>query len=186
LIHWWWLGVIAVLVLAIWYQRLRTTQAGRLKTDEWKLRLPLVGTVLRQSAFAQFARTLAALLRNGVPVLEALKVVADIIQNKVVSREILQARDRVTDGTTISSPLGAGRIFPPLLIDMLAVGEESGDMVNALEQIADTYESELRRNIKMLISFLEPGIIIFMALTVGVVVFSMLIAVFRLTTGMGR
>jgi type II secretory pathway component PulF len=185
-LHWWWLGAVAILAGVIWYKRYQQTPEGGLTIDEWKLRLPVVGIILRRSSFSQFARTLAALLRNGVPVLDALKVVADIIQNKVISREILQARERVTDGTTISSPLSAGKIFPPLLIDMLAVGEETGDMVNSLEQIADTYESELRRSLKVFVALLEPAIIIFMGLTVGIVVFSMLIAVFRLTTGLGR
>lgn len=184
--NWWWVGAILIVFGAIWFHRFKSTEQGRLQVDEWKLRLPIGGEILRRSAFAQFARTLAALLRNGVPVLEALKIVADVIQNKVISREILQARDRVTDGTTISSPLASGRIFPPLLIDMLAVGEESGDMVNALGQIAETYETELKRGLKVFISFLEPAIIVFMALTVGALVFSMLTAVFRLTTGMGR
>lgn len=186
LIHWWWIGAILIVAGVTWYQRFNATKQGRLKIDEWKLRLPVVGSILKTSAFAQFARTLAALLRNGVPVLEALRVVANIIQNKVISSELLQARDRVTDGTTISSPLSSSKIFPPLLIDMLAVGEESGDMVNSLDQIADTYERELKRSIKVFIGFLEPAIIIILALTVGVVVFSMLIAVFKLSTGMGR
>jgi type II secretory pathway component PulF len=184
--HWWWVGTILIVVGIAWYLRFAATEQGRLKIDEWKLRLPVVGSILKQNAFAQFARTLAALLRNGVPVLEALRVVANIIQNKVISREILQARDRVTDGTTISSPLSSGKIFPPLLIDMLAVGEESGDMVNSLDQIADTYESELRRNIKMFIGLLEPGIIIFLGITVGTMVFSIFIAVLRLSSGIGR
>jgi type II secretory pathway component PulF len=185
-VSWWWVGAILIVAAIIWYKRYQATEEGRLRIDEWKLNLPLFGPIMQRSAFAQFARTLAALLRNGVPVLEALKVVADIIQNKVVSREIMLARERVTDGTTISSPLAAGKIFPPLLIDMLAVGEETGDMINSLDQIADTYESDLKRSIKVMLGFLEPAIIIFMGLTVGVVVFSMLIAVFRLTTGIGR
>lgn len=183
---WWWLGLILIVIGAVVYARYRATEEGKLKTDEWKLRLPIVGQILRHSAFAQFARTLAALLRNGVPVLEALRIVADIVQNKVIAREILQARERVTDGTTISSPLASGKIFPPLLIDMLAVGEESGDMINALEQIAETYESDLKRSIKLLLSVLEPAIIVVMALTVGVLVLSILSAVFRMASGFGR
>lgn len=185
-IHWWWLGLILLAAAVAWYLRYRATPEGRLRLDEWKLQLPLIGPILRRNAYAQFARTLAALLRNGVPVLDALHIVADIIQNAVIAREIRLARERVTDGTTISSPLAAGKIFPPLLLDMLAVGEESGDMITALEQIADTYENELRRSIKVFINLIEPAIIILMALIVGSLVFSILIAVFRLTTGLGR
>jgi type II secretory pathway component PulF len=182
-LHWWWLIALLVVVAVVWLQRYNATEAGRLRIDEWKLRLPVIGPILCKSAFAQFARTLAALLRNGVPVLDALRIVADIIQNKVISRELLQARERVTDGTTISSPLAEGKIFPPLLLDMLAVGEETGDMVNALDQIADTYENELRRGIKLFLALLEPGIIIFLALTVGLFVFSIFIAIFKMSPG---
>ena len=185
-VHWWWLAAAVLAIGIVWYQKYKRTEEGRFKVDEFKLRIPVVGRIQRQSAFAQFARTLAALLRNGVPVLEALKVLADIIQNRVISREILLARDRVTDGTTISLPLSQGKVFPPLLIDMLAVGEETGDMANALEQIANTYESELKRTIKVFLGLLEPAIILFMGLTVGTVVLSILMAVFRLTTGIGR
>jgi len=182
---WWWLGALLIAGAFVWYQRYKRTESGRLRIDAYKLRMPVLGEILRKSAFAQFARTLATLMRNGVPVLQALKVVADIIQNKVISREILQARERVTDGTTISLPLAQGKVFPPLLIDMLAVGEETGDMINALEQIATTYENDLRRSIKVFLALLEPGIILFMGLTVGLFVGSILIAVFKLTSGLG-
>ena len=110
-----------------------------------RLRLPIFGQILMASALAQFARTLATLLENGVPVLNALQIVEDTMTNRVIANEIREARTRVTDGTSISQPLSKGKVFPPLLIDMLAVGEESGEVVPALQNIADTYEGELSR-----------------------------------------
>jgi len=92
----------------------------------------------------------------------------------------------VTDGTSISQPLAKGNIFPPLLIDMLAVGEESGDVANSLKNIADTYEQELTQTLKVMVTLLEPAIIIFMATVVGGIVLSVLLAVFDITSGIGK
>ena len=106
--------------------------------------------------------------------------------NRVIANEIREARTRVTDGTSISQPLAKGKIFPPLLIDMLAVGEESGEVVPALKNIADTYEGELSRTLKVFTTLLEPAIIIFMAMVVGAIVLSVLMAVFDITAGIGK
>ena len=138
------------------------------------------------AALSQFARTLATLLENGVPVLGALQIVEDTISNRVITNEIREARTRVTDGTSISQPLAKGKIFPPLMIDMLAVGEESGEVVPALKNIADMYERELGHSLKIFTTLLEPAIIIFMALVVGSIVVSILFAVFDLTAGIGK
>jgi len=119
-----------------------------------------------------------------VPVLPALSIVEDTVGNMVIAKEIREARDRVTDGATISGPLAAGKIFPPLLTDMLAVGEESGDMSGALSHIAKRYDDELDRNVKVFTTVLEPILILFIAVLVGFVAISMLLAVFDLTSGL--
>jgi type II secretory pathway component PulF len=134
----------------------------------------------------QFARTLATLLENGVPVLTALQIVEDTMTNRVIANEIRQARTRVTDGASISQPLAHGNIFPPLLLDMLSVGEASGEVVPALKTIADTYENELSYTLKVFTTLLEPAIIIFMAMIVGGIVVSVLMAVFDITSGIGK
>jgi len=182
----WWIGA-AVLVAAglIIRQRARSPE-GRLGLDALMLRLPVIGGILEASAFSQFARTLATLLENGVPVLGALQIVEDTMINRIIANEIREARTRVTDGTSISQPLGKGKVFPPLLLDMLAVGEESGEVVPALQNIADMYEQELAHKIKIFTTLLEPAIIIFMALMVGSIVVSILMAVFDITSGIGK
>ena len=106
--------------------------------------------------------------------------------NRIIANEIREARARVTDGTSISQPLAKGKVFPPLLLDMLAVGEESGEVVTALKNIADMYEQELSHKIKIFTTLLEPAIIIFMALMVGSIVLSILMAVFDITSGIGK
>lgn len=182
----WWIGALLIVAGLIAYRvRLRTPE-GRLALDALKLRLPAFGRILMANAFAQFARTLATLLENGVPVLSALQIVEDTMTNRVIANEIREARTRVTDGTSLSQPLAKGKIFPPLLIDMLAVGEESGQVVPALKNIADSYEQELARTLKVFTTLLEPAIIIFMALVVGGIVLSVLMAVFDISSGIGQ
>jgi type II secretory pathway component PulF len=185
-VSYWWVGVLLIaLAVGLYMQQVRT-EKGRLIIDRAKMRLPILGSVIRANAFAQFARTLATLLENGVPVLAALQIVEDTMTNRVIANEIRQARTRVTDGTSISQPLAKGNIFPPLLIDMLAVGEESGDVANSLKNIADTYEQELTQTLKVMVTLLEPAIIIFMATVVGGIVLSVLLAVFDITSGIGK
>jgi type II secretory pathway component PulF len=182
----WWAPLVLIgATVFVYRQQVRTT-AGRLKIDSWKLRLPLLGPVITVGAFAQFARTLATLMENGVPVLTALQIVEDTMTNQVIANEIRAARTRVTDGTSLSTPLAKGKIFPPLLIDMLAVGEQSGEVVPALKNIADTYERELAYRLKVFTTALEPAIIILMALVVGAIVLSVLLAVFDITSGIGK
>ena len=182
----WWIPALLVVVAVVYFRQRARTEEGRRAWDAWKLRMPVLGSVVMAGAFAQFARTLATLLENGVPVLTALRIVEDTMTNRVIANEIRQARTRVTDGTSISEPLAKGKIFPPLLIDMLAVGEASGAVAPALNNIADTYEHELGHRLKVFTTLLEPAMIIFMALLVGAIVLSVLLAVFDITAGIGR
>jgi type II secretory pathway component PulF len=185
-VSYWWIGALLI-ASAVTMYRIRTrTPEGKLQLDILKLRLPVFGHILMANALAQFARTLATLLQNGVPVLTALQIVEDTMTNRVIANEIHEARTRVTDGTSISQPLSKGKVFPELLIDMLAVGEESGEVVPALQNIADTYEQELSRMLKVFTTLLEPAIIIVMAVVVGAIVLSVLMAVFSITSGIGK
>jgi type II secretory pathway component PulF len=185
-VAYWWIGGLAVVVGVTVYRIRARTPEGKLAIDVLKLRLPVFGKILMANALAQFARTLATLLENGVPVLTALQIVEDTMTNQVIANELREARTRVTDGTSISQPLSKGKVFPPLLIDMLAVGEESGEVVPALKNIADTYEQELTRMLKIFTTLLEPVIIIIMAVVVGGIVMSILMAVFSITSGIGK
>jgi type II secretory pathway component PulF len=180
------MGIFALVVFgAIFaFRRALRTPAGRLRWDRIQLRFPIVKNIITSNAYSQFARTLGALLANGVPVLQALTIVEDTVGNRVIAQEIRNARDKVTDGTTISGPLASGKVFPVLLTDMLAVGEESGDMSGALGHIAKRYESDLDRAVKVFTTVLEPILILFMAIMVGFVAISMLLAVFDLTSGL--
>ena len=165
-------------------RRLLKTPAGRDWKDRFLLRMPVAGNIVRANAFANFAHTLGTLLANGVQVLQALTIVEHTIDNSIIAKAIHAAKDRVTDGSTISRPLSQDGTFPRLLTDMLAIGEESGDMSGALEHIGKRYDGELDRAVKVFTTILEPVMMLLIAVGVGFVAISMLLAVFELTSGL--
>lgn len=172
-------------VVLIWaIRRALRTPAGMEWKDRMMLRLPAVGNIVRASAFANFAHTLSTLLANGVQVLQALSIVEDTVGNRLIARAIHAARDKVTDGSSISRPLAQDGVFPRLLTDMLAIGEESGDMTSALDHIGIRYDSELDRAVKIFTTVLEPVMMLLIAVGVGFVAISMLMAVFELSSGL--
>lgn len=179
-----WFTVIGLIFLSAMGNRFVKTEKGRFMWHRFILRVPFVRGVVASSIFANFARTLGTLLSNGVSVLPALGIVEKTVGNVVIGAEIRNARDRVTDGTTISGPMAAGRVFPPTMTDMLAVGEQTGDMKGALNHIARRYENELDRNVKVFTTALEPILIVVVAVLVGFVAVSILMAVFNMTSGM--
>lgn len=145
------------------------------------LRLPIVGAIVTSNAYAHFARTLGTLLRNGVSVLPALGIVQKTIGNVIISDEVGKARERVTDGASISQPLAQGKIFPRLLIDMLAVGEETGDLAGSLSHITRRYDTELDRMVKTCTTVLEPLLIVLVAFVIGSIAIALLLPVLTLT-----
>ncbi len=184
LIKYGWAIAALIVVLVVLFQRAIKTEKGLMSWHRVLLKLPVVKQVVTANAYSHFARTLSALLENGVPVLSALSIVEDTVGNAVIEKEIREARDRVTDGATISKPLAAGNIFPRMLTDMLAVGEESGDISGSLKHIAKRYENDLDRSVKLFTTILEPLLIVFMAAGVGFIALSMLMAVFDMTSGL--
>ncbi|MDF7806079.1 type II secretion system F family protein [Pontiellaceae bacterium B12219] len=146
-----------------------------------QLKIPIMGNIITANAYAHFSRTFGTLLHNGVSILPALGIVQKTIDNVVISREIGKARERVTDGASISKPLAQGKIFPRLLIDMLAVGEETGDMAGALSHITRRYDAELDRMVKTCTTVLEPLLLVLVALIVGGIAVSLLLPVLTLT-----
>jgi len=179
-----WIALIGMGIAGVLINRAIQTERGRLAWDGFLLKIPLVRGILASGIYANFARTLGTLLANGVPVLQALGIVEKTVGNTVIGAEIHKARDRVTDGTSISGPLAAGKVLPEIMTDMLAVGEQTGDMPGALSHIARRYENELDRNVKIFTTALEPILIVVVAVMVGFVAISILMAVFNLTSGL--
>lgn len=178
----WWLLILVAIAAFVVYNRFRSTEAGKIKIDGWKLQAPIFGKVVRLNIFSQFARTLATLLVNGVPVLNALKITEQIITNRIVREAIARTREEVTDGKTISQPLARSKLFPQLMIDLVRIGEETGDVPGALKNVAETYENELTVALRVLTNLIEPTLIIVMAVGVGFLLFSILSAMFAITS----
>ncbi len=182
----WVLMILTIVAILILFMRFRSTESGVRKVDSWKMNAPVIGRVVKLNLFAQFARTLSTLLKNGVPVLTALKITEQVIPNRVVKDAIIRTREEVTDGKTIAQPLARSKLFPQLMIDLLKIGEETGDVPGALENIASTYENELSIALRVMTNLIEPAMIILMAIGVGGLLFSVLSAMFAITANIGR
>ncbi len=183
--YWWLMPLVAILGV-VFYRRFSATEGGRRSIDKWMISIPVIGKVMRLNLFGQFARTLSTLLQNGVPVLTALKITERIIPNVILRDAIERTREGVTDGKTIAQPLARSQVFPQLMIDLIKIGEETGDVPGSLQSVAETYENELTIALRVMTNLIEPAMIIVMAIGVGGLLFSILSAMFQITSSSGR
>ena len=183
----WYMGATGavVLIAIILFVRFRATEEGRRRIDHWKMNLPVFGKVIKLNLYGQFARTLSTLLENGVPVLTALKITEQVMSNRVIREAIGKTREAVTDGKTIAQPLAASKIFPQLMVDLVKIGEDTGDVPGALKNVADTYENELNIALRVMTNMIEPVLIVTMAGGVGFLLLSVLSAMFSLISNIG-
>jgi type II secretory pathway component PulF len=182
----WWLMLIGVAAIVILFKRFQASTEGRRKIDQWKMSAPVFGKVIKLNLFGQFARTLSTLLENGVPVLTALKITEQIISNCIVKDAISKTREEVTDGKTLAQPLARSKVFPQLMVDLVKIGEDTGDVPGALKNVADTYENELSNALKVMMNMIEPVMIVVMAVGVGFLLLSVLSAMFAMTANIAR
>jgi type II secretory pathway component PulF len=184
--NYWWLLLSIIIAVAVVFNRFRSTENGKLAIDRWKMNAPIFGKVVRLNLFGQFSRTLATLLENGVPVLVALKITEQVIPNRILKEAIAKTREEVTDGKTIAQPLARSNLFPRLMVDLVKIGEETGDVPGALSNLADTYESELTVALRVMTNMIEPIMIVVMALGVGFLLLSVLSAMFSIVGNISR
>jgi len=177
--YWWLLGLL-VIVMVVLFKRFQSSAAGGRKLDEWRMKAPVFGKVVKINLFGQFARTLGTLLQNGVPVLTALKITEQVLPNRLLKEAIAKARTAVTDGKTLAQPLAQSKVFPQLMVDLVRIGEETGDVPGSLNNLADTYESELAIGLRVMTQLIEPLMIIVMAVVVGFLLISILLPLFQL------
>ncbi len=182
----WWLMLGMVLAAVILFKRFQSSKEGRRKLDEWKMTMPVFGKVVKLNMFGQFARTLSTLLENGVPVLTALKITEQIIPNIMIKEAIAKTREEVTDGKTIAQPLARSKLFPQLMVDLVKIGEDTGDVPGALKNVADTYEGELSIALRVMTNMIEPALIMVMAAGVGFLLMAVLSAMFAITSNIAR
>ena len=184
-VHYGWLMALGVAGAVVWFRRWMKTEAGRRKVDGWKLKAPLIKGIVACGAYSSLAYTLKTLLTNGVNVLQALKICEETCGNAVIGDALRTARQRVTDGTTISGPLASSGVFPRMMTDMLAIGEQAGDMVSSLEHIGKRYQKDMDNNIAAFTNALEPILIVAIAGVVGFIAISILMAVFEVSSTLG-
>lgn len=167
------------------YRWLSSMQKTRYVLDSVKLKLPVIGELMNQVSVARFSRTLGTLLSSGVPILGALDTVRNVVGNEVVSSAIQSVRESIREGESVAGPLEKSKVFPPLVIKMVSVGEETGQLDRMLVQIADSYEEEVDVAVNGLTALLEPFLIVAMGLMVGFIVVSMFLPLFSLTRLVG-
>lgn len=178
--------VVGGLALIFAFRFYIATPPGRFWLDQTSLTLPIVGKLLRKVAIARFARTLATLVKSGVPILSALEIVAKTSGNKVVERAVLAARSGIKEGENISDPLAASRVFPVMVTRMIAVGEKTGELEKMLSKIADFYENEVDAAITALTSLIEPLVIAVLGVVIGAIVIALFLPIFQISTLVAR
>ncbi len=176
-------ALVAVVAIAVKFLK---TESGAYRFHALLLKLPKLGTLLTKREVAAFARTLGSLLRNGVPILNALGIAAEVATIRPIRQEIEKIPESITQGSGIATSLRGSTMFPPLVVNMVAVGEETGHLPDVLLRVAASYENQVDRDIKTLTSFIEPVIILSLGIVVGYIVFSMLLPIFSIdpTKGM--
>ena len=180
--RWWWVSVTTLLAAILTLVAAARTPAGALRLDQLLLRLPIAGAMLLKAAIARFCRTLGGLLQSGVPIIRALLVVERVIGNRALAAAMRQVREEVGEGHRLADPLSRARLFPPMVLEMVAVGEETGQLEQMLGKIAVYYEDDVRATADRLASVVEPVLIAGLAVTVGLIVVSMLLPLFDIWT----
>ena len=175
--EYWWVGVAAAVLLYLGIRAYKLDEGRRYRWDHFKLGWIGIGSLIRKTEVARFARTLGTLLQSGVPILPALNLVKDISQNLAISGAIAHVHDRLREGKSGAKSLEETGVFPALAVQMIGVGEETGKLEEMLIRVAETYEENVQNTIKRLVSFLEPMIIVIMGLVVGFIVLSILLAI---------
>ncbi|MFW6333660.1 MAG: type II secretion system F family protein [Desulfosalsimonas sp.] len=175
--------IIGVALLIFAFRRFYKTEKGRATIDGLTLKLPVVGILVRKVAVAKFTRTMGTMLASGVAILEALDIVARTAGNKTIEKAIYKVRAGISEGQTIADPLSETGVFPPMVCQMIAVGESTGAIDAMLEKIADFYEEEVDQAVENLTSMIEPFMLVFLGVVIGGLVVSMYLPVFKMAGG---
>src|SRR6266446_5624682 len=176
------LGLLIAAVAA--YKLIARTRAGRSIIDRFKLRVPLFGDLIRKTAISRFSRTLGTLVTSGVPILQALNITRETAGNMVIARAIGQVHESVKEGESIVQPLEASGAFPPMVVSMIDVGEETGQLPEMLLKIADVYDDEVDSSVAAMTAALEPIMIVFLALVVGTIVIALFMPLIAIIQGL--
>ncbi len=180
IVNYWWMIIAGVGALIYIFVQWTNSENGRPKWDAIKLKLPVSGELTRMIAVSRFTRTLSTLLAGGVPMLNAMDIVKNVVNNEVLAKAVREARDNISEGESIAGPLKKSEQFPPIVIHMVGIGEKTGELEKMLNQVSDTYDFQVKNKVNGLTSVLEPIMIIFMGGVIGVIVFSLMVPMFEL------
>jgi len=178
---WWWAILGSAVLMGVLHRLGMRGKEYRYKFDAFKLRIPVVGELLKKTAVSRFAVSMSTLLKSGVPVLEALKIVRDIVGNEVLGRVLETVQKRIVEGADISTPLKKSGVFPPVVGYMIAVGEQTGQLEQMLDQVAAAYDEEITVQTAKVTSLIEPLLIVGMALVVGFIVIAVMLPILRIS-----
>jgi type II secretory pathway component PulF len=181
LVAYWWVGVLIAIGISVAFRAFVRTDEGRISWDRFRLMIPGYGRIVRHRYYAQFSRTLGTLMENGVPLLRAIDLVTEIAGNRYLEVKMAEVRRAVIDGATLSTALSAQNLFPELFTDMMAVGEQTGHFAETMKTVADVYERELDRTTNTISTLIPPVIIVLISIVVGLIVYSIISAVFTMT-----
>lgn len=182
----WYVVVIAVIAILVAYKLFVSTRVGRRVADRVKLRIPVFGPLHHKIVMARFSRTMGTLLASGVPILQAMETVAGVVGNSVVSDAVIESRARIREGEKIADPLQRSKMFPPMVVHMVSVGEESGSLDHMLNKIADFYENEVEMTIASLTAAIEPVMIVLLGFIVGFIVISMFLPMIEVISNLSQ
>ena len=181
--NWIWI-IVAIVAFVVIYKMIARSEKGRVVLDKIKLKLPLFGDLTRKSSISRFSRTLGTLVTSGVPILQALNITRDTAGNAIVADAVTKVHDAVKEGESIVQPLEASGVFPPMVISMVDVGEETGQLPEMLLKIAEVYDDEVDNAVEGLTSLLEPIMIVILALIVGTIVIALFMPLISIIQGM--
>ena len=178
----WWAFAAVAVIAVIFFTKWRKTAHGAAKFDRFRMGIPVYGAIYRKISVARFARTLGTLLSSGVPIIESLKIVKTVVQNKVMEACIEDSIGEVMEGSSIAAPLKKSGVFPPIIVHMISTGEKSGTLEEMLAKAADAYEEDVETSVAGLTSILEPVMIVVMGLIVGSIVLAILLPMLEMST----
>lgn len=181
----WWALVLGIGAVVLAIRQYRNTSSGRLKTDQLLLRFPIIGNVLRKSAVARFTRTLGTLIGSGVPILQGLEITSKTAGNRVIQDAINEVSKSISQGDTIAEPLRESGVFPPMVVQMISIGEQTGSLDEMLSKIADFYDDEVDAAVEALTSAIEPVMIVVMGTMVGGMLVAMYLPIFKMASVIG-
>tara|TARA_B100000959_G_C14950987_1_gene611875 strand:- start:497 stop:1693 length:1197 start_codon:yes stop_codon:yes gene_type:complete len=181
----WWKMILALVVFIFVFKRFYQTEKGMLMVDTYALKAPVFGPLIRKVAVAKFTRTFGTLTSSGVPIIQALDIVARTAGQKVVENAILGTIDSIKEGQTLAAPLSRSKVFPPMVVQMIDVGEETGALDTMLEKIADFYDDEVDAAVEALTALLEPMLMVFLGVVIGFIVIAMYLPIFKMADAIG-